>query len=218
VPCPEGNYCSSPQSIANCTLGYLCKQGTIKPKRCEAGYYCEGLGTAFPCPPGSFCEEGSGVMTLCPQGYYCKDGKTKEKCAPGSLCPTGSSKESECPKGKICENDIAVECLPGHYCDGKNGATPCETGTYYNGTDASSKAFCTPCGEHKITSDKGTYDADDCKCDKGYYVLEDGVTCHQCPDGMKCDEIGISVGSLTTSPGYFTILVKQLMVKVTSTL
>ena len=60
-------------------------------------------------------------------------------------------------------------------------------------------SVCEPCASPLTTSGAGATNCD--ACEKGSYLDLNG-TCHECPEGVKCDKPG-KLETLKLKPGYF---------------
>ncbi|XP_064159371.1 SCO-spondin [Anguilla rostrata] len=155
VPCPAGQYCSTPgssQPQGQCRAGYFCQGGATDPAPqgspsfprngpCPLGHYCPaGTPSPLPCPTGSVLNHTGGhsieSCLPCPPGQYCASegqGYPSGPCSDGFYCPPNFSSAS--PLGFLCPK--------GHYCPlGSGHALPCPTGEYQPNPGASG---CIPC-------------------------------------------------------------------------
>ena len=137
IPCPLGQYHSTPATCANCSAGrYGVTTGLVTPScsgpcspgryglfagatssscsgPCSAGYACPAgstTPTAVLCGPGTYSVDGAGVCSSCAAGFYCA----------GFGFTTGTPSNAKCVSGFACPpgsaNGTTVRCAAGHFC------------------------------------------------------------------------------------------------------
>ena len=135
--------------------------------------------TCFPCEPGRYSIELAddwGVTRLC------------ALCAPGSEGPLPAVLECNlCQVGTFSHRQGQTEC------------SQCETGRYANSTGLS---ICFPCPRQMTTIWTATESESDCKCINHMYMHSGGVSCGECPQGMRCSG-GLS--DLLLQPGFMSL-------------
>ena len=170
-PCPLGRVCVGGGTTEPCPVGFYCPENTSIPISCTAGQHCLGnLSQAPPCPSGMFCSDPSTIGIRCPEGTYCPAGsRVPTPCPVNTSCPAGSSSVTagcfdtcvSCVAGTYCTGGSSVySCPPGHFCPTNSispslcpantycnagFASPCPSGTLFNGTGATSSLNCTAC-------------------------------------------------------------------------
>lgn len=153
--CPAGKYSNaSATSCADCTVGYLCPEGSTSAKPmagiCPMGSYCDDMITSKQCPAGTYgnrtgaTSQADGCAT-CPAGYYCIQGTSGYpskalRCPPGHYCLAGTSTpyQSPCPDGTFSRTvgnerrEQCESCPVGYYCQGgdRTGDNLCPMGHF----------------------------------------------------------------------------------------
>ena len=101
------------------------------------------------CRAGNYCPAGATAEILCTAGQYCSVNELAEpegNCTEGYYCPLGSvsPQEEPCPVGFFCPTGTGdpLPCRNGTYAPtirlkAEEECTPCDAGSYCNGTGLS---------------------------------------------------------------------------------
>lgn len=206
MPCPVNYYCPGDDSMLPCygnssTLS-LAKQESVDSCICNEGFFFEDDACEI-CPPNFFCYAEN--ITQCPANSTSITGMQTCVCDNGHRnIGTGNTVNCiECTLEWVCKgNNAEYECAS--FAQNVDDACICTTGRYCSnaGTDCFKQDsscevckqdfFCRNNSEIRCPdnshSDFGSHSIKDCKCDPGYYRLNDA--CVACPQNTYCvDEI-----------------------------
>ena len=142
---------------------------------------------------------GADACGSCPQGKFAID-----RSATCSVCPPGTYQGL--PRRAEC-----IACNPGQYTtleSSKSSCRLCPAGTYNTKVGSTAEAECVLCAleiPHTTTKREGAVTQDECVCEVGFYGKGDSSnrTCHICPTGALCTEIGLQLKNAPALAGYF---------------
>eukprot|EP00736_Rhodelphis_marinus_P000502 Rmarinus@m.2995 len=130
--------------------------------------------------------DGECISFACDEGHYFNADRMQcGLCPPGTFGPVAADTESlyrdecePCLEGRIAAASGAVECVP------------CSTGTYQ---PEPRKSSCMLCAEKERTAEFDAYGrltdipgATGCNCSSGFYRVDEGSPCMDCPDSCLC--------------------------------
>ena len=191
TPCPENTYNSiaALSGIASCRSCPLLSSTTgigkdsIDDCKCDEGTYTTGPEQEWicnTCNPGKYSDQPHSVQcTNCPVNTYQDSfGKTDvddcQSCPANSNAVTGSGSSQACMCNKGYSGEAGTTC------------TICAKGKY-SASENENNAFCTQCGDGKITVSPGTTTAGGCAmCGSGKYASADHKECLTCPQNTYC--------------------------------
>lgn len=166
------------------------------------------------CPAGKFFPPGTNTSEclLCPKGKY-QDVAGSEICKGRTPCAPGTFLAKEDHAGNAAPPDLCAACPAGTMSLESDTAncTACSVGQYQ---PEPGTVFCNTCPPH-ATTDGGAASVLDCKCDPKYFMVANGTwikgvwrklsrpQCQLCVDGADCSQVGTTVGSLKTKPGFW---------------
>jgi hypothetical protein len=166
------------------------------------------------CPAGKFFPPGTNTSEclLCPTGKY-QDAAGAEICKGRTPCAPGTFLAKEDQVGNAAPPDLCAACPAGKMSlesDAANCAA-CPAGEYQ---PEAGTVFCSSCPP-RATTVGGAASVLDCKCDPEYFMVANGTwikgvweklarpQCQLCVEGADCSEVGTTVSSLKTKPGFW---------------
>ena len=176
LPCENANSSVGSGAITDCSclVGFARNRDTQVCTACPRGEYQPGRNatTCEKCPLGSYAyETGSPLCTPC-QPFSSTDyrgAKTIGECT----CNSGYILE-------VGEDHTCHHCSAGTYAATVTECYECPALTYQ---DELAKTSCKNCSEHSTQPSLGATSSLDCKCDAGFFMGDDNVTCTACPAG-----------------------------------
>lgn len=195
-------------SSETCPKGHYCEVQTVSPTPCPVGFFANWTGNTdidgcSPCRPGFYCDEEGTIEpseNLCAAGYYCISKSS-------SATPTDGVTGDICPAGSYCE-------------EGSVFPTPCEPGTFANGTGHNSCNSCpagyfceggtvTPelCPQGRYCPPSTTYEIPECPTGtfSNRFGLKNESDCTICSPGRVCSVPGLVQPDGLCGEGYFCV-------------
>ncbi|KAJ1467883.1 hypothetical protein T484DRAFT_1644991 [Baffinella frigidus] len=199
--CPVATSCavgSDAIEDCECVVGYTAVSNGVECTACSEATYKHTTGTAActACPSGTSSVAGSDEETdcKCMAGFEAgADGVVCTACAAGTYKETvGTGTCAACPlrttsvagSGDL----IDCKCVVGYTAttDGEE-CTACSAGSYKLTTGTGSCVGVCPTG---TSSEPGSDELTDCKCNTGYTAGSDGIACSPCGAGNYKDVAG----------------------------